>query len=147
MLLVLFDSLTNAKCVFHLRWANEDPNPTAIKAEARHLKKLGEKGIGGALDPEFVQAVRVMDELEGLVQRRIEEPQVEDDRAGKRARIEAPVEQPLVARGLLSAGALGSLKNLAAMNSAALRHSAAVPKPVATVGGLGGLADYGSDDE
>ena len=49
------------------RWATEDPNPAAKRKEHKRLLTEGEKGIQVSLDPEFVQRVRELDELEGKV--------------------------------------------------------------------------------
>lgn len=131
------------------RWANEDPNPTAKVSEAARLVTLGEEGIAASLDPEFVQAIREMDELEGIVERRIplppqEQPEpeveVEEERVTKRARIEPP--QPTKAIGILSGNTLDSLKHLAGIQSQPVQNV-----PVAVKVGLGALADYGSDSD
>jgi len=121
---------------------------------------LGEAGIAAKLDPDFVQAIREMDELEGVVEPRIAieagstAGEDEDDgRASKRARIESrpaqaplPIEPPPAPQqtGLLSAHALESLRYVAALKQAQPANAAYKPtKP----GGLQALADYGSDDE
>lgn len=77
----------------HYRWATEDPNPKAKVYEYERLVELGKKGIGSKLTPEFIDAVRRMDELEGLVKERGYDP--DDVRAiegsstnGKRPAIE-----------------------------------------------------------
>lgn len=154
----------------HHRWATEDPNPVAKVAERKYVQKKGEEGIAAALDPDFVQAVREMDEFEGIVEPRrpnaIEgqpepaEGDAEEEESGgrrKRQRIEAPpataaAPPPPAAQqkatpepqGILSAHALDSLKYLASIKQqpAPLQQKAA-PKPT----GLGGLADYGSDSD
>ncbi|KAM0754723.1 Pre-mRNA-splicing factor CWC2 [Meredithblackwellia eburnea MCA 4105] len=166
--------------VINVRWATEDPNPAAKRAEHKYLVKKGEEGIARALDPAFVQSVREMDELDGLVEPRKFDPDSEDYsgdvRSSKRARIEQPppptssstrdaVEsttqdstvatvpappppEPTKPMGLLSANAIDSLKFMASLRqSASPTASIAPPKPAAAVSGLGGLADYGSDDE
>ncbi|GAA5852430.1 hypothetical protein JCM9279_001199, partial [Rhodotorula babjevae] len=99
--------------VLNVRWATEDPNPAAKRAEHRRVVAQGEQGITKVLDPEFVQRVRELDELEGRVgpreddddeQAQIEAPQQEQEqqeaqddvddegagRAKKRARVAAP---------------------------------------------------------
>lgn len=142
------------------RWATTDPNPTAAIAEQANLVAQGEAGIARGLDPEFVQAVREMDELEGVVEARVFDHESEDYdgdvRSSKRARIE-PAEAPLAIEapvaatpvveklsGLLSANALESLKYMASLRALG---PAKVPVKVAAVSGLGGLAAYGSDDD
>lgn len=93
------------------RWATEDPNPAAKRQEHARLLKEGESGIQVSLDPEFVQRVRELDELEGKVAPRTAAAEIEagegqrqltaggddgdeageqDGRQAKRARIEAP---------------------------------------------------------
>lgn len=147
------------------RWASEDPNPAAKTADVSHLVKLGEAGIARGLDPNFVQAVREMDELEGLVPARTEEddeePVTEEEgveRAPKRARIEPPTTQtqpplpvepapaPAPPMGLLSANALDSLRYVASLRQETGGRKAVVVKK-APVSGLGSLADYGSDED
>lgn len=111
---------------------------------------MGEAGIAKGLDPDFVQAIREMDELEGLVEPREPSPveQIED-RPNKRARIEAPLPPPeppaaALPSGLLSANALDSLKFIAGLRTGGETKKIAA-KPAAV--GLGALADYGSDSE
>lgn len=119
-------------------WATEDPNPKAKVYEYERLVELGKKGIGSKLTPEFIDAVRRMDELEGLVEPQGYDP--EDVRAiegsNKRAAIEGPstnggaedsgeaqqsnkktkTDAPAAqAKGILSGSALDSLKKAAAL--------------------------------
>lgn len=158
------------------RWATEDPNPAAKRAEIRHLTKEGEEGIAKALDPDFVQSVREMDELEGIVEPRVFDPEGEDYardvRVQKRARVQdgggggegeaaqvAPAVAPLpreeppvpaaVAGGLLSAHALDSLKLMASMRQQQVKvvTPPVVKQPPTSASVLGGLGDYGSDDD
>ncbi|KAK4050093.1 Pre-mRNA-splicing factor [Microbotryomycetes sp. JL201] len=165
---MMHQSLDNDE-VLNVRWATEDPNPTAKKAEAKAIREQGEEGIASRLDPDFVRAVREMDELEGVVEPlqpdAVEEDQgAEDDsaqengRAAKRARLEAPpakvtapaalpaptpASQP---KSILSAHALDSLKVLASMRPQPItsqQKSAVAPAANA----LGGLAAYGSDED
>ena len=146
-------------------WATTDPNPTAAIDEHAHLVKQGEQGIARGLDPDFVQSVREMDELEGIVEPRTYEDDPEayegDVRAAKRARIEPaaapaqgaapplPLEAPPVVQappvGLLSGNALESLKFLSSLR----QQGGAVAKPVLAKApaGLGSLANYGSDSD
>lgn len=149
----MFQSLDSDE-VINLRWATEDPNPTAKIAEQKHLVKTGQEGIAKALDPDFVQAVREMDEFEGLVEPRkreaLEAPPADDEQpetGGKRARIEAPAAepepQPTQPAGILSANAIDSLKFLASLK----QQPAVKAAPAAAPTGLGGLADYGSDSD
>lgn len=153
-------------------WATEDPNPAAIRAEQRRLNKLGQDGVAASLDPTFIEAVRQLDELEGRVAPRpgspppqieggsAEDGDQEDGRASKRLRLDPPTEasepEPVVAQapveeakgGLLGASTLSNLRVLAEMGRGAAPVKAAPPPPpAAKVGGLGGLADYGSDSE
>lgn len=125
------------------RWATEDPNPTAKRSELVRLKEQGEAGIANALDPEFVQRVRELDELEGILPPREEgegaEEGEEEEGQGreKRARIEPPREEqeqeqqpPLpneappppqavapAKSGILSGDALGSLQFMASLKA------------------------------
>ncbi|GAA5946922.1 hypothetical protein JCM1841_004638, partial [Sporobolomyces salmonicolor] len=148
-------------------WATEDPNPTAKRSEHARLVQEGERGIARALDPDFVQRVRELDELEGTVEPRRpadegdgEGDGDEDARAGKRQRIEIeeeprqpalPVEAPppppapAGAAGILSAHAVDSLKYMAALRQQ--KQAQPVVVKASTPAGLGGLAAYGSDDE
>ncbi|KWU44202.1 hypothetical protein RHOSPDRAFT_3697, partial [Rhodotorula sp. JG-1b] len=63
---MMHQSLDNDE-VLNVRWATEDPNPAAKRKEHKRLLTEGEKGIQVSLDPEFVQRVRELDELEGKV--------------------------------------------------------------------------------
>lgn len=79
--------------VLNVRWATEDPNPAAKRSELKRLKEQGADGIAKVLDPGFVQRVRELDELEGLVEPRLPESDRGDqdgqERGAKRARIES----------------------------------------------------------
>ncbi|GAA5954158.1 hypothetical protein JCM21900_006947 [Sporobolomyces salmonicolor] len=153
----------------NVRWATEDPNPTAKRSEHARLVQEGERGIARALDPDFVQRVRELDELEGIVEPRRpadegEGEGDEDARAGKRQRIEieeaprqpalpvaapppppAPAPAPAGAAGILSAHAVDSLKYMAALRQQ--KQAQPLVVKASTPAGLGGLAAYGSDDE
>ena len=161
--------------ILNVRWATEDPNPAAIRAEQRRLNKLGQDGVAASLDPTFVEAVRQLDELEGRIAPREQSPppQIQaveaeadggdegDGRATKRLRLDAPAQAsapapPLpmkeVKGGLLGASTLRNLRVLAEMGRGvagpgAVQVKVAPPPPLAKVGGLGGLADYGSDSD
>lgn len=150
-------------------WATEDPNPAASRAEAKRLLELGEQGIAKALDPEFVQRVRELDELEGVVAPRELSPEEEqqgqeqdEEPSAKRQRIEpssaaaaAPPAQaaieaapaPSVASGILSAHAVDSLKYMASLREKRAAQPVAVVKAPTKSTGLGALADYGSDSD
>ncbi|CEQ41855.1 SPOSA6832_03601, partial [Sporobolomyces salmonicolor] len=163
---MMHQSLENDE-VLNVRWATEDPNPTAKRSEHARLVQEGERGIARALDPDFVQRVRELDELEGTVEPRRpadegdgEGDGDEDARAGKRQRIEIeeeprqpalPVEAPppppapAGAAGILSAHAVDSLKYMAALRQQ--KQAQPVVVKASTPAGLGGLAAYGSDDE
>jgi hypothetical protein len=99
-----------------------------------------------------------MDELEnGSTEQTRREFDEGDVRATKRARIEGkqeehPMQQVVVveqkeleSKGILSKNTLESLKFLSSMNK--LPVAVSVAAAASTIGGLGGLADYGSDDE
>ncbi|GAA5957115.1 hypothetical protein JCM3765_005411 [Sporobolomyces pararoseus] len=155
--------------VLNVRWATEDPNPAAKRSELKRLKEQGAEGIAKALDPEFIQRIRELDELEGLVEPRRDEDEGEE-RGAKRARIEEgsttssdesqqqqqqpplpleappPPQQSTLKSGILSADAVGSLQFMASLRA----QKGAAPVPIEKkkpAGGLGGLAAYGSDDE
>lgn len=114
----------------------------AKRAEHKHLVQTGQDGIAAALDPDFVQAVREMDEFEGLVEPRKRElelesgaedevPQIEEQGGKKKARIEPPPPTALTSppsppppesnstqsTGILSANAIDSLKFLASLHN------------------------------
>ncbi|GAA6024751.1 hypothetical protein JCM10207_008885 [Rhodosporidiobolus poonsookiae] len=148
--------------VLNVRWATEDPNPAAAKAEHARLLKQGEAGIAKSLDPEFVQRIRELDELEGIAppRERTPEPEQPEGPAVKRQRIEAPPTQeqeeqkqaPQPAAGILSAHAVDSLRFMAALREKRLQEAGggkAAPAPAAkkATTGLGALAAYGSDDD
>jgi hypothetical protein len=163
--------------VLNVRWATEDPNPAAKRSELKRLKEQGADGIAKALDPEFVQRVRELDELEGLVEPRGEGDDEDegDERGAKRAKIDQvppksgdeeqqqqqpplPLEAPpppqhstnsLLKGGILSADAVGSLQFMASLRAQKPGGGPIQQKVEAKkpAGGLGGLASYGSDDE
>jgi len=129
--------------VLNVRWATEDPNPRAKVYEYRRLVNIGQQGIASKLTPEFVAAVRRMDELEGLVEplpdngdegqdvrqlpsnkrAQIEGPDAQNgDGQAKKAKVEAP---PSHAKGLLSGSAMDSLKKAAALRKAKQQKAAA----------------------
>lgn len=122
--------------------------------EASRTKRLGQEGISATLTPDFVHAVREMDELEGLAQPLPEpeedeeqEQDAEDEPTAKRQRMIEP--QPIQVpqsntSGLLSSNALESLKYVTSLKQQQQQKSATQAKPQS---GLGGLADYGSDSE
>ncbi|KAL8276608.1 hypothetical protein RQP46_010957 [Phenoliferia psychrophenolica] len=163
---MMCQSLDDAEEVINVRWATEDPNPTAKVAEHAYLVKQGEEGIARGLDPDFVQSVREMDELEGIIEPRVPDAgdyEEGDVRGAKRARVEpaaaatANASLPIIAAaptpapptqaiGLLSANALDSLKYMASLRQAAPKAAAVKTAPAAPTG-LGGLAAYGSDDD
>lgn len=132
--------------VINVRWATEDPNPTAKVYEYERLVEMGMKGIGSKLTPEFVAAVRKMDELEGLVEPLQIELNPGDVRAlgasprrsnvdekqllNKKARTAQPVmAQP---KGLLSGSAIDSLKKAAALRKAKQQKAMNASVKVAT---------------
>ncbi|BGP54325.1 Pre-mRNA-splicing factor [Rhodotorula sphaerocarpa] len=121
---MMHQSLDNDE-VLNVRWATEDPNPAAKRKEHARLLQEGEAGIQVSLDPEFVQRVRELDELEGKTAPRLEDgdesralpaPEEEEDgegegRQSKRARIEpapppaATVEEEHARHNMTAAGA------------------------------------------
>lgn len=165
---MMHQSLDNDE-ILNVRWATEDPNPAAIRAEARRLTNIGKEGVAANLDPAFIESVRQMDELEGIVPPRelspppevpqIEAPQEQQPEPAKRARPQEEQHAPTPAKkaredeqqstgGLFSASTLSNLKLLAEMNKSAPSGAKPAPPPPAKAGrGLSGLADYGSDSE
>ncbi|GAA98997.1 uncharacterized protein L969DRAFT_50778 [Mixia osmundae IAM 14324] len=139
---MMHQSLDNDE-VLNVRWATEDPNPTAKVMEHARLKVLGEEGVQAKLTPEFIESVRQLDELEGVVPPRSPPPE-EIEPVSKRMRLEPPPTAELIAPaakdGLLSMNALASLKY-----AASLKTQAASKPPTTT--GLGAIADYGSDSD
>ncbi|KDQ14888.1 hypothetical protein BOTBODRAFT_187612 [Botryobasidium botryosum FD-172 SS1] len=148
--------------ILNVRWATEDPNPVQKVAEKRRIEEIGQAAIASKLDPRMVDAVRSIRALEDGE----EDGMSEDDEEGgapKRQRIEQgdddeeapspppspPAQAPPQSAGLLSAETMEGLRYFAEMRKA---HAAAAPavrsKPAAIPSvGLGGLGDYGSDDE
>jgi len=133
--------------VINVRWATDDPNPEAKVRENLRLVELGQEGIARKLPAEFVQAVSEMDDLEALSS----QPEIADDnRPTKRIKLSA--DQPStdktlspslpVQTGLLSQTAIDSLRYIAAS-----RSGTSTGNSQARQGGLGGLADYGSDED
>ncbi|GAA5911492.1 hypothetical protein JCM6882_000516, partial [Rhodosporidiobolus microsporus] len=167
---MMHQSLENDE-VLNVRWATEDPNPAAARAEHARLVSLGETGIAKSLDPEFVQRIRELDELEGVAppRERTPEPEQPEGPAVKRARIEAPAQvaedaaaapapaaptapAPTLAGGLLSQHAVESLRVMAQLREQKQGGGGGAVKPAPppatkAATGLGGLAAYGSDDE
>jgi hypothetical protein len=113
--------------------------------EYDRLVKMGQKGIGSKLTPEFIDAVRRMDELEGLVEPRQISYEAGDVRllppeqrlaieaqrasvAGGQLAIEPPSKKTrtdqAAGKGLLSGSALDSLKKAAALRKAKQQKAA-----------------------
>lgn len=134
--------------ILNVRWATEDPNPTTKVIEKRRLEEIGTAAIASKLDPRMVDAmrsVRALEEEEILVEEL--PPDVPDEPARKRQRIEAPPdteadgqEQPT--NGLLSTETLQGIKALADMRNQRMGKQPTAPKR-----GLAALASYGSDDD
>lgn len=149
--------------VLNVRWATEDPNPSAKRGEHSRLVKLGEEAIAGKMNPELVQAVKALDQLESLGHSsEIENEESNDQRQIKRARIEPPppplpishdnLPTPNLAVGalplsnsLLSNEALESLKALSQQKS--LVSSLSSQNPSVASKSLVGLADYDSEED
>ncbi|EGG03594.1 uncharacterized protein MELLADRAFT_117275 [Melampsora larici-populina 98AG31] len=153
--------------VLNVRWATEDPNPSAKRGEHSRLIKLGEEAIAGKLNPELVQAVKALDQLESLGHSSDNDHEESNDqRQPKRARIEPepepePVPEPIthhhiptpnlsvgnlpLSNSLLSSEALESLKALSKQKS--LVSTLSSQNPSLTSKGLVGLADYDSDED
>ncbi|GAA6044125.1 hypothetical protein JCM8097_004720 [Rhodosporidiobolus ruineniae] len=166
---MMFQSLENDE-VLNVRWATIDPNPAAAAAEQKRLLALGEQGIAKALDPEFVQRVRELDELDGVVAPREPSPpppeeEEEGGREKKRQRIEPPpagtvaeelahnaraVPPPAAAppapasapaaAGILSANAVDSLRYLAELREKRAAEGGAAGAPAAPAAAAAAVA-------
>jgi len=142
---MMHQSLDNDE-VLNVRWATEDPNPTAKVAEKRRLEDLGETGIAKRLPGDLVRAVREMDELEGIVGPREESFDSEDDlteleAASKRVKTSG-LERLLLDNSAqseppasLSSAILSTLRNVAAV------------QPKQPNSALADLSGYGTDDD
>lgn len=154
------------------RWATEDPNPTSKVAEKRRLEDMGREAIQAKLDPRMVDAVRSIRALEdgeevpiGLEDDDTYDDEVDENEDGsrKRRRIEAvyddeqnqmpspPESPPPQASGLLTAETMQGLKYFAQLRQARggqdTPPSTASSTQAAPARALGGLGDYGSDEE
>jgi hypothetical protein len=146
--------------ILNVRWATEDPNPVSKVNEKRRLEELGQEVIQSKMDPTIVDAMRSIraleegDQLEDDIYVEELEEDDEQSRGAKRRRLEAPelpAEQqqpPPQANGLLSADTIEGLKFFAEIRKkhGAVTGQARVAPPPST-NGLGGLGDYGSDDD
>jgi hypothetical protein len=145
--------------ILNVRWATEDPNPTSKIAEHQRLVETGQAAITKKMDHRVVDAVRAIraledgDDLEAITAGdEADAPQSEpaDERAQKRRKLDPepapppPETQPESANGLLSADTLEGLRYLAEKRK---MQQAAAPKPAAPVSGLGGIGNYGSDED
>ncbi|KAH9815877.1 hypothetical protein DFH28DRAFT_892289 [Melampsora americana] len=155
--------------VLNVRWATEDPNPSAKRGEHSRLIKLGEEAISGKLNPDLVQAVKALDQLESLGQSASASSDHENDESThearfKRARIEVELEPEVISHqniprpnslsnplpsshSLLSNEALESLKSLSNQTSILSTFSSQKPSSLNSNGLITGLADYESDEE
>ncbi|CAH7674788.1 hypothetical protein BY996DRAFT_4585019 [Phakopsora pachyrhizi] len=50
--------------ILNVRWATEDPNPSAKRKEHARLIQIGSEAIGAKLNPDLVDAIEALDELE-----------------------------------------------------------------------------------
>jgi len=156
--------------ILNVRWATEDPNPTAKVEETERLEEIGKKAIQERMDPKLVDAMRAVRALEdgdvlteeglvaggkgGVSDQDEDETWDRDDGppSAKRQRLEAAAPQePPKAVGLLSADTMEGLKYFAEIrkrheinNPGIVKQIAPSIKPLPTVMGL---ADYGSDDD
>lgn len=152
------------------RWATEDPNPTSKVAEKRRLEDIGTAAIQAKLDPRIINAVRsiraledgdVLDDedqfgTEDEEEQDGDEPDAEASRKRRRIDNGSSDDQspspPVQASGLLTADTMQGLKYFAQLRAArgggapVLVSNGAKTAP-APVQALGGLGDYGSDDE
>ncbi|TFY83419.1 hypothetical protein EWM64_g603 [Hericium alpestre] len=149
--------------ILNVRWATEDPNPVQKVAEKRRIEEIGQEAIRARMDPRIVDAMRAVRALEDGTELDPEGNVMDeesDEPDGKRRRIEGvnegqeaspePAPEPAAANGLLSSDTLEGLRYFAEIRrrqgALPTPPPAAMAKPQPTAG-LGGLGDYGSDDE
>lgn len=167
---ILYSTTLHLLSAIVSRWATEDPNPTSKVAEKRRLEEVGTAAIQAKLDPRMVDAVRAIRALEDgeEVPQAFEEgfddgvededPEVDADGSRKRRRIDngsppmdddRPPSPPVPASGLLTAETMEGLKYFAQLRQArgGEAPAAATGAKAGPVKGLGGLGDYGSDEE
>ncbi|KAF9506453.1 hypothetical protein BS47DRAFT_1378123 [Hydnum rufescens UP504] len=158
--------------ILNVRWATEDPNPTQKEAEQRRLEDIGTAAIAAKLDPRMVDAVRSIRALEDGEDIPLpyvdesqkdatqdEESDQEEGQPRKRRRIEhgdsSEIEEeeqaPSGPTGLLSAETWEGLRYFAQMKQAqgvnvklTTVSNRPAPPPAR---GIGGLGDYGSDED
>lgn len=138
--------------ILNVRWATEDPNPTAKVAEKRRLVDMGQEAIQAKMDPKMVEAMRSIRALEDGDDVQVEEIEMEDEeeeRQSKRQRIDngSSIEAPK-ANGILSVDALEGLKYFAEIQ----KRRGTVPvvskaPPARAPAPAMALADYGSDSD
>lgn len=153
--------------ILNVRWATEDPNPSAIKREKRRVEQIGDEAlrnkIVGAGDGRVVEAALMVEALErgdeaGLNAIPDGSNALEDGGSGKRLRIGAPVEGDdqeeergggAEGGGLIGSEALEGMRYLLELRKQAEAQKVETPKAasVPSAGGLGALGGYGSDSE
>lgn len=152
------------------RWATEDPNPTAKVAEKRRLEEIGTAAIQAKIDPRMVDAVRAIraledgEEIPSASEEAFDEgiedaddEEIDADSSRKRRRIEDEYQMqehspspPPQASGLLTAETMEGLKYFALLRQARggdIPSATPSTVKVAPAKSLGGLGDYGSDEE
>ncbi|KAG0150484.1 hypothetical protein CROQUDRAFT_58187 [Cronartium quercuum f. sp. fusiforme G11] len=139
--------------VLNVRWATEDPNPSAKRGEHSRLIKIGEEAILNRMNPELVSAVEALDELESLSNQPDRPQELESERELKRARIEPFPDPPTT---ILNSNPSNNLSTLTKSNSLLSVETLEglktlsknlIPKNIQTQKGLSGLADYDSDND
>ncbi|KAF8340331.1 uncharacterized protein EI90DRAFT_2966142 [Cantharellus anzutake] len=155
--------------ILNVRWATEDPNPVSKVAEKRRLEEIGRAAISAKLDDRIIDAMRSIRALEDGEEVPQPYEEAEDDADGledeagdsrKRRRIEPAedsyavpdepeeVEEQSAANGLLSAEVVQGLKYFAQLRQKGVQFAIATPESVNPLTkGVGGLADYGSDED
>lgn len=163
--------------VLNVRWATEDPNPAAKRAEHARIVQLGSERIGTKLNPDLVEAVEALDQLHEETEVELKRDRLSSSEGDlpetKRIRYESPSlpplpydpaqslpigsldrqpasSPPLPSNSLLSSEALQGLRNLASSTQAQkvlLGNNCAQTSQPPKASPLVGLVDYGSDEE
>jgi hypothetical protein len=166
--------VVQAKCA---RWATEDPNPVSQVAEKRRLEEIGTAAIQAKLDPRIADAMRAIRALEDGEEtpqsadddEYAEDVQEKEDR--ERIYLDGPRKRPRIGNdplrdddhptfssqpsGLLTAETMDGLKYFAQLRQgrgsstqlAATNAPKSLHPTTASIKGLGGLGEYGSDED
>jgi hypothetical protein len=132
--------------ILNVRWATEDPNPGAQKAEDQRIIKEGRKVIASKLDEGLVEAAQTLRALEEGNEQDLyaieASAEVQDDaRPAKRARADEPAE------GILGGAALDNIKYYAEMARKQAEEARTRKTPAAKATGVALLGGYGSDSD